>query len=80
MTRYVIYRDGKHLEVEERIKEAVADFYRRHRALPVSVLVHPSEEDTARAALKALDLKMRVETSGGCLIPEVWLAVPEEQR
>jgi len=70
---YEVHRDG-HGDVRDRIEAAVVDFYRRRRSLPAVVVVHPSEADAAEAALKALDLKkVRVEPSGGCLVPEVWL-------
>ena len=56
------------------IKAAVADFYRRHRSLPVELVVHKTLVEQAQAALGALDLpRPPVRGAGGCLIPEVWL-------
>ena len=74
---YEVYRDGRG-SVRERIREAVRGYYARHRRLPVSVVVNPTEAEAAREALEALDLKVRVESSGGCLKPEVWLRVGDD--
>ncbi|HEY75658.1 MAG TPA: hypothetical protein G4O00_05690, partial [Thermoflexia bacterium] len=63
-----VYRDGEHgNNIEARIQEAVKDFYCRYRVLPATVVVHPSEAEAARSALDALDLKVSLQTSGGCL-------------
>ncbi len=71
---YEVYRNGKH-DLQDRLQEAVRAFYTRHRRLPAMVVVNPKEAEEAREALKALDLRVPLETAPGCLIPEVWLGV-----
>jgi len=74
---YEVYRDG-HGDVRDRIEEAVADFYRRHNALPAEIVVPRSQVDEVATALKALGLSIPVVTSGGCLAGEVWLGVGDD--
>jgi len=71
---YEVYRDG-HGDVRDRIKTAVREFYRRHNALPVEIVVHKTLVEQAQAAL---DSNLPVRGSGGCLKPEVWLGVGDD--
>jgi len=68
------YRNG-HEGVEERIKAAVTRFYAERGVLPVMIVVHKGEVEEARAAAGELELRVEVQGTGGCLVPEVWLGV-----
>ncbi len=70
---FLTYRNGN-APIEERIKKAVADFYKTRGKLPVTLVVHKLEVDDARQAVQALALALEVQGSGGCLAPEVWLS------
>jgi len=78
-TIYLTYRDGAG-EVEARIKAAVTSFYRTRGRLPDSIVVNPTELEAARAAIEVLALNTPIESVGGCLVPEVWLAVFVEEE
>jgi hypothetical protein len=74
---YHVYRNG-HGDLTERLREALRDYYTRYGQLPAAV-VHPSLKDEAAKALAALDLpRLPVEGVGGCLVPEVWLAMNDQ--
>ena len=74
---FIVYRNGTG-PVEQRIKAAALDFCRSRHRLPASIVVHKSELDVAREAVKSLELsRIPVEGCGGCLVPEVWLEVGE---
>ena len=73
---YVTYRDGAN-PMEERIKKACQAFYAKRHQPPVGIVVNKNELDAATSACKALGLKLPVDSTGGCLIPEVWLRVKE---
>lgn len=74
---FEVHRNGKD-QIQERIQEAVRDYYTRHRRLPAAVVVNPKEAQRAQEALEALDLRVPLEMATGCLIPEVWLGVGDE--
>lgn len=73
MADFITYRNGK-TELPQRLKDAVADFYAQRRVLPGLVVVNTSELAKAKKAAKTLELAAEVRASGGCLVPEVWLA------
>ncbi|MBN1975945.1 MAG: hypothetical protein JW918_00965 [Anaerolineae bacterium] len=79
MTSYQVYRNGGGT-IEARIKAACQLFYKDRRRAPVQVVVNPAEHQAAREACGALALAIPVASSGGCLIPEVWLQLPDESR
>ena len=74
-----IHRNGKGNDLQTFLREAIRNFYRRrNRALPVEVVAPRSQVDAVRAALKALDLAgIPLSTTGGCLVGEVWLGLPD---
>ena len=72
MTTFKIYRNGK-AEYPQHLKDAVAWFYARERRLPGTIVVPASELTEAQAAAKVLKLAVEIGTTGGCLVPEVWL-------
>jgi len=73
---YHVYRGHKTLP--DLLREALRDYYARHGRLPGSVVVHKSLVREATEALAALELpRLPVKGVGGCLVPEVWLQVPE---
>jgi hypothetical protein len=74
---YQVYRNGGGT-VEARIKTACQLFYKDLREAPAAVIVNPTELQAALEAREALALKVPVASSGGCLVPEVWLELPEE--
>ena len=93
-TAYVVYRPGdkrpdgkkrgpKDLTPEVVLGEAL-DFYRgRFEALPRSVACHPTWAEAVQAALAAGGggyKEVEVVKVGGCLVPEIWLEVPDEPR
>lgn len=74
---YAVYRNG-HGDLTERLREALRDYYARYGQLPPGVVVHPSLKEETAKALAALDLpQMPVGGAKGCLVPEVWLPLPE---
>jgi len=77
MTTYIVYRNGGGA-MEARLRAALIDFYKRRGTLPSLIMVHPAELGQAEAACKALEVKHPVAACGGCLIPEVWLGLPED--
>ncbi len=92
MTRvlYEVYRDESPTawgdgringeQVTKFLRESIAAFYQAHRRLPAGVVVNRTALDAARKALQALELaQIPVGTSGGCIVPEVWLAVDGEE-
>ena len=71
-------RGGPEGDLGARLRRAVRGFYERHgRRLPAALAVARVEVEGARAAARGLDLGMPVVVNGGCLVPEVWLGVPE---
>jgi hypothetical protein len=79
MATYRVYRHP-HGDLKERLREALRDYYGRHGRLPGSVAVHKSLVREAVEALAALDLpRLPVKGVGGCLVPEVWLAMESGQ-
>lgn len=75
MTQFITYRDGTG-PLEGRIKKAVRLFYAARCALPIGIVVNPSEMVQAQAAAEALALSvLPVQSSGGCLLSEIWLEV-----
>jgi len=74
---YRVYRADRG-DLTERLREALRDYYARYGRLPGAVVVHKSLVREAAEALAALDLpRLPVEGVGGCLVPEVWLAMTE---
>lgn len=76
MTTIATYRNG-HRPSQERLETALAHFGRSHTGLPAAIIVNPTEAEKTRQAVGALQLSIPVETSGGCLVPEVWLLLPK---
>lgn len=76
MTEYLTARPTG-ATVHERLKSAVAAYYQARRALPAAIAVNPAELPAAATAAAALGLKIPVVGMGGCLIPEIWLEVPD---
>ena len=76
MAEYLIARPTG-VTVQDRIKAAVTAYYQARRALPAGIAVNPRELGTAVVATAALGLKIPVEGIGGCLVPEIWLEVPD---
>lgn len=76
MTTYKTYRNGGGT-IQARIKLACQLFYKDRKALPLAVVVNPTEERNARAACTSLGLSVPVESSKGVLIPEVWLELAD---
>ena len=75
---YRVYRDGRG-DLKERLREALRDYYARHGRLPGAVVVHRSLKEEAVGALAALELpRLPVKGVGGCLVPEVWLAMNDQ--
>lgn len=63
--------------VQDRLRAAVTAYYQDRRALPAGIVVSPGELDAAKAAAVTLGLKIPVGGMGGCLVPEIWLEVPD---
>jgi len=75
---YHVYRDG-HKTLPDLLREALRDYYARHGRLPGAVVVHRSLKEEAVGALAALELpRLPVKGVGGCLVPEVWLAMNDQ--
>jgi len=74
MGTLIVYRNGTG-DLEARLKAAVRAFYQARRRLPVAIVVNRTELAAAVGAVKALDLRMPITSSGGCLVPEIWLGV-----
>lgn len=70
------------VELETRIKAALEEFYAVHRQPPASMVVHTSEVSDAQAAVRQLapDTGVEVRGCGGCLVPEVWVELPNTKR
>jgi hypothetical protein len=79
MVSYQVYRNGGG-PIEGRIKAALLDFHKRRGTLPAQVIVNPTEYAQAAAALDALEVARPVSVSGGCLVPEVWLELPDQGK
>jgi hypothetical protein len=78
MVTYRVYRHP-YGDLKERLREALRDYYGRHGRLPGSVVVHKSLVREAVEAMAALDLpRLPVKGVGGCLVPEVWLALNDQ--
>ena len=75
MTEYLTARPTG-ATVQDRIKAAMIAYYQARRSLPAGIAVSPRELGAAVVATAALGLKIPVEGIGGCLVPEVWLEVP----
>lgn len=61
------------LPIQEQIKTAVADHYRRESTLPAGIIVNKKSVDSAAQAARDLKLDLPVTCLGGCLLNEVWL-------
>ena len=72
MTTFLTCRNGKG-PMQQRLRDAVALFYKQRKRLPDIIVVNASELAEAQAAAKSLKLTIEVQSSGGCLVPEVWL-------
>ena len=78
MTQFKVYRDGTK-PMQERVRLAITHYYEQNKKLPAGIVVHKSalasELETARTAVKVLELSLTVEGNAGPLVGEVWLQV-----
>ncbi len=72
---YAIIRTNGTLQ--QRIQAAVERYKRSKGHAPAEIVVNRKEAEKARRVIKKMGLKTRVETIGGCLVPEVWVRVDE---
>jgi len=79
MTQFKVYRNNGNGDLEQDIKSAVAHFYSQNKRLPAGIVVHQSvlasEVETAKAAVKVLELNLIVRGNAGPLVGECWLQV-----
>lgn len=75
---FLTYRNGNG-DLGERIEAAVAHFYQAHGELPATLTVHTTEVNAATTALQVLKLTVPVTGSGGVLVGEVWLQLPQPE-
>ncbi len=59
--------------LQSRIKDAITSFYAEFQHLPAAVVVNGNNATDAARAVDALELRLPVNTIGGCLLDEVWL-------
>jgi hypothetical protein len=59
------------------VKTVVDEFTEWNGCRPAGVVVHQSEAGKMAEILRDLCLALPVRTSGGCLVGEVWLQLPE---
>jgi hypothetical protein len=71
MVVFMTCRNGKG-PMQQRLKAAVALFYKRRGKLPDLIVVNARELSAAQEAAQTLELAVEVRASGGCLVPEVW--------
>jgi len=75
----MVYRSYQ--DLQERLKEALRVYYSHVHRLPARITVHTTLVEAAQTALKELDVShVTVEGLGGCLTPEVWLWVPNNEE
>lgn len=72
---YLNYRLERINGLEAQIKEAIKDYYTRFQLLPSGIVVPTRAVEEATHIAAALELKIPVTGTGGCLANEVWLEV-----
>ena len=73
---YLTYRSNSQLI--DAIRASVQHFYAQRRCLPGVIAVNPTARAEAQAAVDSLQLRVPLQTVGGCLLGEVWLGVKEQ--
>ena len=91
---YIVYRPGdrkpdgkkrgpKELEPEAVLAEALAVYQQLFKGKPKGIACHPTWVEAVKAALADRGdgyNGVEVVEVGGCLVPEIWLEVPDEPR
>lgn len=69
-------------DLESRIKTALSLFWAEFKRQPGAIILPTSEAEAGRELVARLSPSSKVEVrgSGGVLIPEVWLQVPERKQ
>jgi len=81
---YYVFRPGStgqkvpKLSPEEVLAKALPVFREQFGQSPCAVVCHPTWAETVQAALSG-DGNIAVIPVGGCLIPELWLALPKKR-
>ena len=79
---YYVFRPGKtgqripKLSPEEALAKALANHREQFGQPPCAVVCHPTWAEAVQAALNG-NGNIPVTPVGGCLVPELWLALPE---
>lgn len=74
MKTYDIYRNGNSTITEQQVRDAVTDFKRRNGRLPAALVVPKTQIAAVQGIVKS---GLPVNSSGGCLVGELWLEYPE---
>jgi hypothetical protein len=75
-TTWAVYR-WPSVDLDTLTREAVADYYRKEKRLPVGLLCCPGELEDVKQVLRGLELNLlaqRLKSNGGTLKGELWLA------
>ena len=81
---YYVFRPGStgqripKLSPEEVLTQALPAFHERFGRSPCAVICHPTWEEAVKASLSG-NGDISVTPVGGCLIPELWLALPKKR-
>ena len=81
---YYVFRPGStgqrvpKLSPEEVLTQALPVFREQFGQPPCAVVCHPTWAEAVQAALSG-DGNIAVIPAGGCLIPELWLALPKKR-
>ncbi|MBC7249305.1 MAG: hypothetical protein H5T62_03400 [Anaerolineae bacterium] len=73
---HYVFRPGSMLTPDQVLAWALDAFHKRFGEAPWVVVCHPTWAEAVRAALNGDHIA--VVPVGGCLVPELWLARPEE--
>ena len=82
---YYVFRLGKpgqripKLSPEEALAQALPTFREQFGRAPCAVACHPTWAESVQAALNG-DSNVAIIPVGGCLVPELWLALPGRGR
>jgi len=75
-TTWAVYR-WPSVDLDTLTREAVADYYRKEKRLPIGLLCCPGELEAVKRVLRGLELNLlaqRLKSNGGTLKGELWLA------
>jgi len=61
------------------IEQAILAYRQRTQRQPEILVINPKHLTIAQVAIQKVGLSIDIRTSGGCLMGEIWLNIPEKK-